>query len=89
LFKNLSVKIAAEKKEKEKVGASDKEKEKEGASNDVDGEALDPSHYYDWMLKSIEDLFDNKIEQAAFEDQMRTVFGVKVGSSSRFQHVAE
>ena len=35
-------------------------------------------HYYDLLLDSCERLFDNEIEQPAFEEQMRFMFGVKV-----------
>ncbi|KAH0581672.1 hypothetical protein H2248_011367 [Termitomyces sp. 'cryptogamus'] len=34
-------------------------------------------HYYDLLLESVERLFDNEIEQHAFEDQMRCLFGTK------------
>lgn len=35
-------------------------------------------HYYDLMLESCERLFDNEIDQHAFEEQMRFMFGYKV-----------
>jgi paired amphipathic helix protein Sin3a len=35
-------------------------------------------HYYELFLESCERLFDNEIEQHAFEDQMRLIFGTKV-----------
>ena len=35
-------------------------------------------HFYDLLLESCERLFDNEIEQHAFEDQMRLMFGTKV-----------
>ncbi|KAE9392487.1 hypothetical protein BT96DRAFT_944593 [Gymnopus androsaceus JB14] len=34
-------------------------------------------HFYDILLQSCERLFDNEIEQIAFEDQMRFMFGIK------------
>ncbi|KAG6829244.1 hypothetical protein H0H87_012148 [Tephrocybe sp. NHM501043] len=34
-------------------------------------------HLYDWLLESVERLFDNEIEQHVFEDQMRSMFGTK------------
>ncbi|KAL1743974.1 hypothetical protein HDZ31DRAFT_39684 [Schizophyllum fasciatum] len=34
-------------------------------------------HYYDLLLDSCERLFDNEIEQPAFEEQMRFMFGIK------------
>ena len=36
------------------------------------------SHFYDLMLESCEKLFDNEIEQNAFEEMMRYMFGLKV-----------
>ncbi|KAG6837451.1 hypothetical protein H0H93_008994 [Arthromyces matolae] len=36
-----------------------------------------PGHYYDVFLETVERLFDNEIEQVAFEDQMRCMFGTK------------
>lgn len=36
-------------------------------------------HFYDFMLESCERLFENDLEQQVFEDQMRYMFGVKVG----------
>ena len=35
-------------------------------------------HFYDLMLESCERLFDNELEQGAFEDLMRYMFGVQV-----------
>ena len=34
-------------------------------------------HYYDLMLESCEKLFDNELEQPAFEEMMRYMFGLK------------
>lgn len=43
------------------------------------GNRLDQStHYYDLMLESCEKLFDNELEQPAFEEMMRYMFGLKV-----------
>ncbi|KAH8101975.1 hypothetical protein BXZ70DRAFT_932719 [Cristinia sonorae] len=39
--------------------------------------ASDPSHFYPLFLESCERLFDNEIEVAVFEDQVRYMFGVK------------
>ena len=38
-------------------------------------------HFYELFLQSVEKLFDGKVEQPIFEDQMRYMFGVKVGLS--------
>ncbi|KAJ3896408.1 hypothetical protein GG344DRAFT_36762 [Lentinula edodes] len=42
-------------------------------------ERLDPTaaQSYDVLLQNCERLFDNEIEQSSFEDQMRSMFGVK------------
>jgi paired amphipathic helix protein Sin3a len=40
--------------------------------------AKNPEQYYELLLVSCERLFDNEIEQHAFEDQMRFMFGIKV-----------
>ncbi|KAF8156921.1 hypothetical protein B0H34DRAFT_711197 [Crassisporium funariophilum] len=46
------------------------------ANNGIDVTASN-GHYYEMMLASCERLFANEIEQHAFEDQMRSVFGTK------------
>lgn len=38
----------------------------------------DAVHFYDLLLSSCEKLFDNELEQHAFEDQMRYMFGIEV-----------
>ena len=43
------------------------------------------SQYYELMLETCERLFDNQIEQLAFEDQMREMFGLHV--RSHFPHL--
>ncbi|THH26382.1 hypothetical protein EUX98_g7806 [Antrodiella citrinella] len=40
-------------------------------------QASDPTHYYPLFLESCERLFDNEVEVAMFEDQVRFMFGVK------------
>ena len=42
--------------------------------------ASDPSHFYPLLLESCERLFDNDIDVAVFEEQVRYMFGVKVGA---------
>lgn len=37
-----------------------------------------PERFYELLLETCERLFDNEIEQHAFEDQMRHVFGLQV-----------
>ena len=40
--------------------------------------ATDAIYFYELMLESCEKLFDNELEQHAFEDQMRYMFGIEV-----------
>ena len=47
------------------------------------GRPTDSAHYYDLLLECCEKLFDNELEQTAFEDQLRQIFGVQVSSSMR------
>jgi paired amphipathic helix protein Sin3a len=42
-----------------------------------DDNRMNAGHFYGLMLESCERLFDNELEQTAFEDQMRHMFGVK------------
>ncbi|GAV99213.1 Paired amphipathic helix protein pst1 [Lentinula edodes] len=51
----------------------------ESESFQMERERLDPTaaQSYDILLQNCERLFDNEIEQSAFEDQMRSMFGVK------------
>lgn len=41
----------------------------------------DAAHFYEFLLESCEKLFDNEIEVPLFEDQMRFMFGPRVGFS--------
>ncbi|TBU51091.1 hypothetical protein BD310DRAFT_793935, partial [Dichomitus squalens] len=42
------------------------------------GNRLDQwSHYYELVVESCEKLFDNEVEQPAFEEMMRYMFGLK------------
>ncbi|TFY70749.1 hypothetical protein EVG20_g2247 [Dentipellis fragilis] len=43
----------------------------------VDVDTITGKQYYTFLLESCEKLFDNQIEQPAFEDQMRHMFGLK------------
>jgi paired amphipathic helix protein Sin3a len=42
------------------------------------------SQYYELMLETCERLFDNQVEQLAFEDQMREMFGLHARPSFFF-----
>lgn len=44
----------------------------------LDERVAHAEHYYDLMLESCERLFDNEIDQHAFEEQMRSMFGYRV-----------
>ena len=44
----------------------------------VDDRFANAERYYELLLDSCEKLFDGEIEQHAFEDQMRSMFGIKV-----------
>ncbi|KAG5641578.1 hypothetical protein DXG03_004691 [Asterophora parasitica] len=46
-------------------------------STNLGDRAAAAEHYYDLFLESLERLFDNEIEQHAFEDQMRFMFGTR------------
>jgi paired amphipathic helix protein Sin3a len=45
-------------------------------------EQVTAGQYYELMLETCERLFDNQVEQLAFEDQMREMFGLHVSHSS-------
>ena len=46
--------------------------------NGAEPASKNPTHFYEMLLGLCERLFENEIEQHAFEDQMRVVFGLKV-----------
>jgi hypothetical protein len=49
----------------------------QASSGPQDGEGrFTASQYYELMLETCERLFDNQVEQLAFEDQMREMFGL-------------
>ncbi|KAI0048887.1 hypothetical protein FA95DRAFT_1516785 [Auriscalpium vulgare] len=58
----------------ERAGASSSKTTE--SENSEPQEAVSPTEYYEFMLESCERLFDNQIEQGAFEDQMREMFGL-------------
>ncbi|KIK06012.1 hypothetical protein K443DRAFT_674585 [Laccaria amethystina LaAM-08-1] len=71
LFKDLAAEIAAQDPKTRRlnhVGIID---------HLQNGETPRAEHYYELMLESCERLFDNELEQHAFEDQMRGMFGTK------------
>ena len=78
LFKDLAAEIAAQDPKTRRlnhVGITDRLQ---------NGETPRAEHYYELMLESCERLFDNELEQHAFEDQMRGMFGTKVCYSLAF-----
>ena len=83
LFKSIAVKIVAE-----GPGRLNSTAHSLGLSSQVDLAQFgdrEPTaeHYYELFLESCERLFDNEIEQHAFEDQMRLMFGTKVCNTLR------
>lgn len=72
LFKDLAAEIAAQDPRTRRLNHV-------GITNYLqNGETPRAEHYYELMLESCERLFDNELEQHAFEDQMRGMFGTKV-----------
>jgi paired amphipathic helix protein Sin3a len=80
LFKELAAEISSERSEPHK---SNPLLDRLGILGDMSklGErGTDAAHFYDLLLESCEKLFDNELEQTAFEDQLRYMFGIHVGS---------
>lgn len=77
LFRTLSAQLVSS-----KLGGT-QNNEATSEQNDPNGSkasfARNPSHFYEMLLGLCERLFENEIEQHIFEDQMRAVFGLKVG----------
>lgn len=80
IFKDLSAKIAAEDpKQRCNPGHSTTTSQ---AQNILAVENPSKTHYYDFLLETCEQLFDNEIDQHAFEEHMRAVFGIKVSAAA-------
>ena len=47
------------------------------------------AQYYELFLETCEKLFDNQIDQNAFEDQMRAMFGLQVRHAIRLSSVID
>lgn len=82
-FKELSGKIAEHQQSKARRANP--------APNGLAAQAVNannPSkeHYYEFLLESCERLFDNEVEQHAFEEQMRAVFGIQVRIQLAIRH---
>ncbi|KAL0570127.1 hypothetical protein V5O48_011832 [Marasmius crinis-equi] len=67
-FKSLSQKLSQDSSPENPIAQSLSPDDKPPANG---------NHLYELMLESCERLFDNEIEQTAFEDQMRHMFGIK------------
>ncbi|TFY74206.1 hypothetical protein EWM64_g9806, partial [Hericium alpestre] len=81
LFKTIGVRIAHEGRAANRHNPSAKDLGLPSLAEiaGVDEEAISGVQYYEYLLETCERLFDNQIEQAAFEDQMRYIFGLKDG----------
>ncbi|KAG5651812.1 hypothetical protein H0H81_007335 [Sphagnurus paluster] len=79
LFKTIAAKLAAAGSRSNPV-AAELALPRGMDSMNLGDRATVTEHYYDLLLESLERLFDNEIEQLAFEDQMRFMFGTKASS---------
>ncbi|KAF5369896.1 hypothetical protein D9758_001057 [Tetrapyrgos nigripes] len=79
LFKNYSQKLAGEPENRavNLVAATVKNGDPPPRFANIDERRATAAHYYELLLESCERLFDNEIEQSVFEDQMRSMFGIK------------
>ncbi|KAJ2926800.1 hypothetical protein H1R20_g10317, partial [Candolleomyces eurysporus] len=70
VFKDLSAQIALEspKSRRSNPGSS---------TTGLSAQTTSKEHCYEFLLETCERLFDNEVEQHAFEDQMRAVFGIQ------------
>lgn len=82
LFKDISAKLAAEGPSRSNATAARLGLPSQLDPTNLGGRSATAEHYYDLLLESLERLFDNEIEQHAFEDQMRFMFGPKVAASA-------
>jgi paired amphipathic helix protein Sin3a len=85
LFKNIAVERVNDPSfnTRPNTTAMDLELLEAGGSSTGEGQGqthvrVTASQYYELMLETCERLFDNQIEQLAFEDQMREMFGLHV-----------
>jgi paired amphipathic helix protein Sin3a len=77
LFKGIAAKSASEPPRPPKANPVTSDPDATGGPNASSWPA-NAEHFYQLMLDSCKKLFDNDIEQPAFEDQMRWMFGTKV-----------
>jgi paired amphipathic helix protein Sin3a len=80
VFKGIAAKLAAEPASSRQPNPVALELGLSSSNNQTssDNRPVNAEHYYELLLDSCERLFDNEIEQHAFEEQMRGMFGVKV-----------
>ncbi|KAF9260585.1 hypothetical protein L218DRAFT_1079264 [Marasmius fiardii PR-910] len=76
LLKNIALRLSQEEKTVNPVAESLSLVPPNDLMNGFD-KSTNANHFYDLMLESCERLFDNEVEQAVFEDQMRHMFGIK------------
>jgi paired amphipathic helix protein Sin3a len=75
LFKGLAAELASAPPNLTKSNATTAEP---GPSLSDQAGSVAHTEYYELLLDSCERLFDNDLEQHAFEDQIRSIFGIKV-----------
>ena len=80
LFKDLAAEAASEPSEPPKSNPLTDRLGMLADLSKLGDRATDASHFYDLLLESCEKLFDNELEQNAFEDQLRYMFGIQVHS---------
>ena len=78
LFKELAAHIANERPEQHKNSPLAGRLGLLAGFPRIPERATHAAHFYDLLLESCEKLFDNELEQAAFEDQLRYMFGIQV-----------
>jgi paired amphipathic helix protein Sin3a len=84
LFKGIAAKLATQRPgddDDQQVAAADEVEHASSSFADLmnlPDRNANAEHFYDLLLESCERLFDNELEQPAFEDQMRSMFGTKV-----------
>ena len=59
------------------LGISDNSWSSNAGAPPVSGKDIDPDHFYRFLLSCIEKLFDGELDQSAFEDCARVVFGTQ------------
>ncbi|KAK7032931.1 histone deacetylase complex, SIN3 component [Favolaschia claudopus] len=74
LFKNIAARVSSQEKP---TSPTDPGSFPHPESLPMGVRVSNAEHFYDLLLESCERLFDNELDQNAFEDQMRFMFGIK------------